>query len=162
IGDGGVVADIEDLLPELAAVGGLVETAVAAGRPERPLGGDIDNVAVARIDDDLADVLRPREADVLPRLAAIVGAVDAVAVADAALTIVLARADPDGVGVLRIEGDGADGVGALAIEDGVPGGAGVGGLPDAARGDGDVPGGAVLRVDGERRDATRRDRRPDG
>src|SRR5207253_7121363 len=122
VGDAGVFADVEDLLPELAAVGGLVEAAVATGRPERALRGDVDDIAVARIDDDLADVLGFGEADVLPRLAAVVGAVDAVAIADATLAVVLAAADPDGLGVFGVEGDGADGVGALAVEEGVPGG----------------------------------------
>src|SRR5207253_1416601 len=101
------------------------------------------------------------EADVLPRLAAVVGAVDTVAIADAALAVVLAGANPDGVGVLWVEGDRTDGVGALVVEDRVPGGAGVGRLPDAARGDGNVPGGTVLRMDGERRDAARGDGRSD-
>src|SRR5262249_25533373 len=104
----------------------------------------------------------PAKADVLPRLAAIVGAVDAIAVADAALAVVLAGADPDGFGVLGVEGDGADGVGALVVEEGVPGGAGVGGLPDPARGDGDVPGGAVLRMNRKRGNASGREGRPEG
>src|SRR5262249_12278941 len=111
VGDAGVLADVEDLLPELCAVGGLVEPAGAAGGPEGLLGGDVDDVGVARVDDDLADVLGGGQADVAPGLAAVVGAVDAVAVADAALAVVLAGADPDDLGVPRVEGDGADGVG---------------------------------------------------
>src|SRR5262249_53482527 len=147
------VADRQHLLPGLAAVGGFVQPAVAAGVPERALGGDVDHVGVARVDDDAADVLRVLQADVAPGLAAVVGAVDAVAVGDAALAVVLRGADPDDVGVLRVEGDGADGVRALVIEDGDPGGAGVAGLPDAARSGRDVIVAGVLRIDREGDDA---------
>src|SRR5215207_8403945 len=94
--DARVFADREHGVPCLPAVGCLVETAVAAGRPERPLRGDVDHVRVARIDQDTADVLGALEPHVLPRLAAVVRSVDAVAVGDAALAVELARADPDG------------------------------------------------------------------
>src|SRR5262249_31639420 len=134
VGDAGVLADRQDVLPGLAAVGGLEQAAVAARPPERPLGGDVDDVRVARVEDDAGDVLRLLEAEVLPGLAAVVGAINAVAVADAALAVVLAGADPDDVGVLRVEDDAADRVRALVVEDRRPGGAGVGGLPDAAGG----------------------------
>src|SRR5262249_62369334 len=105
-----------------------------------------------------ADVLRVLQADVAPGLATVVGAVDAVAVGDAALAVVLAGADPDDERVLRVEGDGADGVGALVVEDGGPGGAGVGDLPDAARGGGDVVVAGDFRVDGEGAEAGGGDR----
>ena len=85
------------LLPGLAAVGRLVEAALAAGGPERSLRGDVDDVRVARIDDDLGDVLGLLEAHVRPALAAVEAAVDAVAVADVAAADVLAGADPDDV-----------------------------------------------------------------
>src|SRR5262249_5322908 len=108
VGDAGVLADLQHALPRLAAVGGLVPAAVAARPPQRPLGGDVDHVRVARVDEDLADVLGLLQADLLPRLAGVVGAVHAVAVADGALAVVLAGADPDGVRVLRVERDVAD------------------------------------------------------
>ena len=130
----------QHLLPGLAAVGGLVEAAVAAGAPQRSLGGDVDDVRVARIDDDLADVLGVLQADVLPADAAVARAVDAVAVADAALGVVLAGAHPHGERVVGVEGQAADRVGALVVEDRRPGDAGVGRLPHAAGGRGDVPG----------------------
>src|SRR5262249_6728781 len=142
--------------------GRLEQAAVAAGAPQRPLGGDVDDVGVARVDQDFADVLGVLEADVLPGLAAVVGAVDAVAVGDAALAVVLPRTDPDDVRVLRVEGDVADRVGALVVEDRRPAGAGVGRLPDAARGGGDVVMAAVFRVDREADDASGGDGRPDG
>ena len=87
-----------------------------------------------------SEFFRPTFFQVLPPS---IGLVDAVAVADAALAVVLAGADPDDVRVLRIERDAADRVRAFAVEDRRPGGAGVGGLPDAARGHRDVPGGRL-------------------
>src|ERR1700724_1369679 len=141
VGAPGVVADGEHPLPGLAAVGGLVDAAVAAGRPQRPLGGDVDDVGVARIDHDAGDVLRALEAEVLPVPAAVGRPVDAVAVGDAALAVVLAGADPDDQRVVGVDGDAADRVGALAVEDRLEGGAGVDGLPHAARGGGGVGGG---------------------
>ena len=103
-----------------------------------------------------SDCLQP---DVLPGLAAVVALVDAVAVADAALAVVLAGADPDDVRVLRVEGDAADGVRTLAVEDRRPGGAGVGRLPHAAGGHRDEVMGAVARVDREADDAAGREPR---
>src|SRR5262249_35931053 len=154
--------DGEPFLPGAGAVNGLVEAAVAAGRPQRALGGDVDDVGVARVDDDLGDVLGLLEADVLPALATVVGAVQPVAVADAALAVVLAGADPDDLGAFRVEGEGADGVGALVVEDGGPGGAGVDGLPDAAGGGGGEVAAAVGGVDGEGGDAPGGEGRPEG
>src|SRR5262249_53755864 len=92
-----VLADVQNAIPALSAGGGLVQPAVAAGPPQRPLGGDVDGVAVARVDDDLADVLRLLQPDLLPAGAAVDRLVQPVAVADAALAVVLAGADPDGV-----------------------------------------------------------------
>src|SRR5207244_9479469 len=108
VGHAGVVADRERLLPILTAVGALVEPAVAAGSPERPLGGHVDDVRVPRVDDDLADMLGLLEAHLLPAFAAVVRAVDAVAVADAALAVVLPGADPDNVRVFLVQDDDAD------------------------------------------------------
>jgi len=52
----GVVVNLQDLLPGLAAVDRLVHAALAAGTPEAARGGDEDNVVVARIDHDAVDV----------------------------------------------------------------------------------------------------------
>ena len=67
-----------------------------------------------------SEVLRPTFFQLLPPSSRLV---DAVAVADAALAVVLAGADPDDVRVLRVDRDAADRVGALAVEDRRPGGA---------------------------------------
>ena len=47
-------------LPRLAAVNGLVDPAIPARRPERTHRRDVDHVGVARIHDDVADVLGVR------------------------------------------------------------------------------------------------------
>ena len=140
---------------------GLVEAAIAAGAPQRPVGRDEDDLRIARIDHDAADVLASLQADVPPRPAGIVAAIDAVAVADAALVVGFAGADPDRARVLRIDGDRADRIGALVLEDRREGDAGVGGLPHAAGRDADVPGLLVVRVHGDVADAPRHQRRPD-
>ena len=156
------LADLEHPLPALAAVDGLVEAAVAAGGPQRALGGDPDDVGVPRIDDDACRCARnPPVRPVLPAGAAVDRLVDAVAVGDAALAVVLAGADPDRQRVVGIDGHAADRIRALTVEDRREGGAGVGRLPDAARGDGDVPDPRVGRIDGEIPDAAGHQRRPD-
>ena len=134
VGDPGLLADREHPGPGLAEVDALVDAALAAAAPERTVGRHPDDPRVARIDQDAADVLGLLEPHALPRLAAVERAVEAVAVGDAALVVVLAGADPDDVGVLRVDGQGADRIGAFAVEDRRPGGAGVGRLPDAAGG----------------------------
>ena len=126
-------------VPRRAAVGRLVEPALAAGRPQRPLRGDVDDVRVARIDQDLADVLGRRQPHALPRLAGVGRLVDAVAEVRAALAGVLAGAEPDDVRVLRIDDHAAERERAAVVEDRREGGAAVGGFPQPAERGGDVP-----------------------
>src|SRR6185436_12593186 len=161
VGDAGLVADLEDALPGAAAVVRAIEAAVAAVLPQRALRGDEDAVGVGVVDEDLADVLGILEPDAVPAGAAVGGLVDAVAVADAALAVVLAGAHPDDERVLGVEHDGADREALLAVEDRLPGGAAVGRVPDASGGGGDVAHGVVRRVDGEVDDAARGERRAD-
>ncbi len=139
VGDAGVLVDRQHGIPGLPAVRRLVEAAVAAGAPERALRGDVDDVRVLRVDEDLADVLGGLQADVLPALAAVLALVDAVAVADAPLRVVLPRAHPHDVRVAGVDRHAADRVGALAVEDRRPGRAAVVGPPHAARGDRQEP-----------------------
>ncbi len=162
IGDAGVLADGQDSLPGLAAVGGFVQAAIAARPPERTLGRHVDSVRIAGIEDDAGDVLRLFQPHVLPGFAAIVGAVDAVAIGDATLAVVFSRADPDHVRIFGIEDHGADGVGAFAIEDRSPGGARVDSLPDTAGCGANVIRALVAGVDGEGDHASGSDRRTDG
>ena len=155
--DARVLGDLEDERPGLAAVRGLVEAALAARRPERPLGRDEDDVRIARVDQDPADVLGLREPHVRPGLAAVRAPVDAVAEADVAPADVLARAHPDGLRVRRVERDAADRVRRLGVEHRRPGRAGVLRLPDAARADRDVPGVPLQGVDDDVADPSRHD-----
>ena len=54
----GVIADLDEAArPRLAAVGGLIEAALAAALPERARRGDVDDVGIARVDLDAGDVL---------------------------------------------------------------------------------------------------------
>ena len=147
VADAGVVADVEDARPGRAAVGRLVEAALAARGPQRPLRRDVDDVRVARIDEDLADVLGVLEPHVLPGLAGVGRLVDAVAEMRAALAGVLAGAEPDDVRVLRIDDDAAEREGAALVEDRREGDAAVLGFPQAAERAGDVPDVRVLRID---------------
>ncbi len=149
VGDAGVGADRQHRLPRLAAVGRLVEAAVAAGAPQRADGADVDDVGVARIDEDVLDVLGVLEPHARPRLAGIGRLVDAVAEADAALVVVLARAEPDDVGVLRIDDHRAERIRAVGLEDRRPGVAAVLRLPEVAGARRDVPDVRVLGVDGD-------------
>src|ERR1019366_6872497 len=153
IGDAGVFGDLEQGLPRLAAIGGLVQAAVAAGRKKRPLSGHPHDVGVALVDEDFGDVLGVFEPHVLPGAAGVGALVDAVAIADGALGFVLTSAQPDGIGVVRVDGDAAQRVGAAVIEDGIEGDAAIGGFPEAAGGRRDVPDVAIVGVDGNVGDA---------
>src|SRR6185312_9030687 len=108
------------------------ETALPAGRKERSLRGDVHDVGVARVDDDLADVLGLLEPHALPRLASVDRLVDAVTEVGGPLRVVLARAEPEDVGVLRIDDDAAAVEGAAVVEDRRPRDAAVDRLPHAA------------------------------
>jgi hypothetical protein len=149
LGESGVVGDVEDALPGCAAVGGLVDTAVAAGSPQGPHGRDVDDVGVLRMHLDAADVLGFTEPHVLPRLAAVHALVDAVAERHRALGVVLPGANPDRIGVRRIDGHAADGVRALRVEDRLPRRSGVVGLPQTARRGGHEVPVPLARRDGE-------------
>ena len=79
----------------------------------------------------------------------------------AALAVVLARAEPEDVRVLRIDGDAAEREDAVVVEDRREGDAAVRRLPEAAERRRDVPDARVLRVDLDVDDAARGQRRTD-
>src|SRR6185503_19303952 len=161
VADAGVVADVQHPLPFRAAVGRLVETALAARRPQRALRSDVDDVGVARVDQDLADVLGGGQPHALPRLAGVGGLVDAVPEMRAALAGVFTGAEPDDAGVFRIDDDAAEREGAAVVEDRREGRAAVAGFPQAAEGRRDVPDVRILRIDGDVLHAARGNRRTD-
>src|SRR5262245_30730436 len=96
---------------------------------------------------------------VLPRFPAVGALIDAIAVSDAALTVVLAGAHPHHIRVLRIHHDATDGERTLVVEHWNPGRAGVGGFPHATGRDRDEVMAPVFRMNREARNAARRDRR---
>ena len=151
----GVVADFDEAgRPGLAAVGGLVQAALAAALPEGAGGGHVHHVGIARVHHDAGDVLGELEAHVAEGAPAVFALIDAVAVGDAALVVVLARAHPDDGGILGIDGDPADGVGAVVVEDRGPGGAVVGGGEDVAGGHGNQVVVGIVREHGDLGDAS--------
>src|SRR4029078_8179798 len=129
--------------------------------PQRPLRGDVDDVGVARVDQDLADVLGGSQPHALPRLAGVGGFVDAGAQSRAALAGVFTGAEPDHAGVLRIDDDAAEREGAAVVEDRREGRPAVAGFPQAAEGRRDVPDVRILRVDGDVLHAARGNRGTD-
>ena len=94
--------------------------------------GDEEAVGVARVDGDHRNLLAVAQAVVRPALAAVAGAIDAVAGGEVGALQALAAADVDDVGVRRRDGDGADRAARLVVEDRRPDAAGVVGPPDAA------------------------------
>ena len=62
----GPVVYVKHAAPGRAAVGRLVETTLTALAPERTLRRDVDDVGVARVNQDAADMFAFLEADVLP------------------------------------------------------------------------------------------------
>ena len=150
VGAAGVLADLDQALrPRLAAVGGLIQAALAAALPQRPRRRDVDHVGIARVHHDARDVLGSLQPHVAPGPAAVFALVDAVAVGDAALIVVLAGAHPDDRRILGIDRDVADRIRAVVVEYRRPGGAVVVGQPDAARGFGDQ---VMIGIVGEHRD----------
>ena len=105
-----------------------------------------------------SDVFRP---DVSPASAAVVRTINAVAVTDASLAVVFARADPDGRRIFGIESDRTDRKRAFVVKNRRPCRAVVNRFPNAAGCDRDVILGAVRRINGKRVHASRRNRRAD-
>jgi hypothetical protein len=153
LGDTGVFTDSEDSFPSQAAIGGFVEAAIAAGRPEGALGGDVNDFGIARVNKNPLDVFGMFEAGARPGFAAVGAFVNAIAKADAAQGLVLARAEPEHVRIFRVDGDRPERVGAALIENGIEGNAMVACFPEAARGGGDVPDVLVFGIDGDVLDA---------
>ena len=89
----------EDLLPGLAAIGGLEDAAVVIGPEQVAQGGDVNDVGISRMNAHRADVIGILQPHVLPGFAGIRGLVDAVAIGSIAADVGLAHADIDRVGV---------------------------------------------------------------
>ena len=111
----------------LVAVEDLLEGPAAVLRPEdAPLGvravgmaegGDEDPVGVLGVHDDHGNLLGVAQAQVLPGLAAVRGAVDAVAGGEVGPLQAFAAAHVDHLRIRRRHGDGPDRTGRLVVED---------------------------------------------
>src|SRR5262249_23710215 len=86
IGRPGLVIDVQNLLPGLAAIGRLEDAALFVGREQVAQRRDVDDVRVDRVDDDASDVLAVLQAHVLPGAAGVGRFVNAVAPVGAAGT----------------------------------------------------------------------------
>ena len=162
IGNAGVLADGENVLPRFSAVGGLENPAIAARRPQRTLRRHVDHVRIPRVDHDSGDVLRILQPQIPPASAAVIGPIDSVAPVDAALAVVLARPDPHGGRIFRIECHRSDGIRALIIKHGRPGNAIVNGFPHTAGRDADKILRGIFGIDGKTGHAPGSRRRTDG
>ena len=153
-GHTGVVVYVEDPLPGVPTVNRLVQTAFTAGRPQRALGGHVDDLAVSRVDQDVADVLGPLEADAAPRVATVVGPVHPVTPAHVAAADCFAGTDPNDPGARGVDAHAPDRIRGLLVEDRCPRDPGVLGAPDPTRPDADEPPVRFRRVDGQIGDAS--------
>ena len=128
------VVNIQRSRPRRAAVGRLEHAPLGVRRPRVPHRGDVDDVGVLRVDDDLADVMRVGEAHRPPRPARVRRLEDPGAGkgGTAVSGLDLACPHPDDVRVGGRDGDVADGERGLVLEDGFERHAVVGRLPDVA------------------------------
>jgi len=134
----GALVTIEDLLPGLAAVGGLVDTAIGVVRPFVPGGSHIDDVGVGRVDLDTGNRVRVGQPHVLPGVTTVDRLVDPRARHRRTENVGLACAHPDDVLVGRRQGDVTDRGRSGLLEDRLPAHALVLAPPHAARGAGHV------------------------
>ena len=94
------------MLPGIAAVLRSIDAAGGAGAEGVAQSGNVEEIGVGRVHADAGDVAGVAKTEVGPGLAAVDGAVDAVAVADVAADLGLAHAGVDHVGVGLGGGDG--------------------------------------------------------
>src|SRR5207237_9160030 len=95
---GGVVEE-ENSLPGSATVGRAEHTALRVRAKRVADSRDVGAIGVARIDDEIADLPRVVETEVLPAVAAVGGAVHTGAIREVFSRLRLARADVDDVGI---------------------------------------------------------------
>ncbi len=150
-----------NLLPGLARIDGFEQPAFLVWAIKSSECADVDDIGVLRMDDDSANLIRSRQALVLPRFSAIGGEVDAIAIGDGVARVGFAGADPDDVAIRRCDSDGPDRNGFLPIKLMLERGAVVDRLEQPARCRGDVPGARVGFKDRESGDASAHVRRAD-
>ncbi len=128
------VAEVENFLPGFAAITRAEDAALGVRAVGVPESGDKGDIGIRRMDDDLADVARVLQSNVVPSLAAVVRTIDAIAEGDVAANAGFTGADINYIGIGVGDRDAADRGGGLFIEEGIPGNAAVHGFPNAAGG----------------------------
>src|SRR5438477_1754373 len=128
----GAVIEVENFLPGLAAIASAENAAVGIFSVGVAKSSDEGDIGIGGMDDDLADVTRVFQADIVPGFAAVVRTVDAVAKGNVAANTSFAGADIDDVGIGFRNRDAADGGSGLLVEKRIPGNAAVSGFPNAA------------------------------
>jgi len=78
------VAEVENFLPGFAAITRAEDAALGVRAVGVPESGDKGDIGIRRMDDDLADVARVLQSNVVPSLAAVVRTIDAIAEGDVA------------------------------------------------------------------------------
>src|SRR5437016_1782960 len=128
----GAVVEVENFLPGFAAVAGAEDAALVVRTVGMAESGYKSDIGIRRMDDDLADVARVFQPNVVPGLAAVVRTIDAIAERDVAANAGFAGTDINYIGIGIRDGDAADRGGGLLVEEGIPGNAAVRGFPNAA------------------------------
>src|SRR5262249_37963521 len=106
--DAGLVIDVEDLFPGLAAIGSLEEPPFLVATVEPAQGPDVDDVRIFGMNADAANLKCSLQPLVSPGLAAVGRLIDAIAVCDGIARIVFAGAHPNNVAVGRCDAHVAD------------------------------------------------------
>ena len=161
VDEAGVLVDELRVGPGAAAVRRLVEPALLARAPQAPERRDVDHVRAARVHHHAADVVRLREAHVLPGLAAVERLVDAVAPGGRLAVVGLAGPRVEDLRVRGCDREVADRGHELVVEDRLERGPVVRRLQDPARGGADVERRRVRLDDREVVDAPAHDRGAD-
>src|SRR5690606_3505376 len=112
----------------------------------------IDDVRIVRMDNDFSDVLGIFQSPVSPGLPAVIRSIDAIPIGYAALVVVLASTYPNGVRIVRIQGNTTDRIGTFLIKERLPGGTCIHRFPYPTGGYGHIIFLSVFRVNGKIRD----------
>jgi hypothetical protein len=157
----GAAVELQRVLPALAAVGGLEDAALGVLAPQVPEGADVRRVRILRVHHEARDVVGLGGAEVLPALAGVGGAVDAVPPGGAVAAVPLAAPEPNDLGLRRGDRHRADRRDRLVFEHEPPGGPIVGGLEEPAGAERDVERGRVGGVPRDVADPAAHVGRPD-
>src|SRR6266581_1568385 len=109
----GAVVQVENFLPGFAAIAGAENSALGVFAVGMAQSGDEGDVGIGGMNDDLADVARVFQPNVVPGLAGVVRTVNTITEGDVATNAGFARADINDIGIGVRDRDAADGGGGL-------------------------------------------------